>query len=165
MPQTEPFVISRTFKAPRALVFAIHSEPRHQLPLLGPAGSPLVHSEMDFRVGGTHHYAMDAGGTQLWGLQTYLEIVPGEKIVLIQSFSDKDRGLTRHPMAPTWPAKMLSTTTFEDAGPGQCKLTISWLPYESDEAGIAAFDGARGGMTQGFGAQFEKEEQYLASLG
>lgn len=164
MSKIEPFVISRVFKAPRELVYAVNSRPEHQLPVLAPAGSDLAVSKMDFRVGGTHHYAMDAGGTQMWGMQTYVEIVPGHKIVLIQSFSDKDGGLGVHPMSPNWPKKMLATMVFEDAPEGQCKMTVSWLPYESDETGDATFDAARGSMTQGFGHQFQVVDAYLAKL-
>ena len=164
MNQVAPFIITRTFKASRALMFDLYSKPEHQLPLLGPAGSKATYSKMDFRVGGTHHYAMDSGGGQMWGLQTYKEIVPGRKIVLIQTFSDKDGGLTSHPMAPAWPKKMLATMELEDAPDGQCKLTVTWLPMDSDEAGLATFDGARQGMQGGFGNQFDQIDAYLASL-
>lgn len=164
MSKIEPFVISRVFKAPRELVYAVNSQPEHQLAFMGPEGSPLAYSKMDFRVGGTHHYAMDAGGSQMWGKQEYVEIVPGHKIVLIQMFSDKDGGLGAHPMAPTWPKKMLATMVFEDAPDGQCKMTVTWLPYESDDTEDATFDGARGSMTQGFGHQFQVVEAYLAKI-
>lgn len=164
MSTTAPFVISRTFKAPRKLVWEVYSEQKHQAPLLGDKGSTHVYSKLDFRVGGTHHYAMDAGGGQLWGMQKYLEIVPLEKIVLIQSFSDKDGGITRHPAAATWPAEMLATTVLEDAGPGECKVTVTWAPYNSDEAGNATFDAAREGMSGGFGALFTKMDAYFAEI-
>ncbi len=50
---------------------------------------------------------------QLWGKFVYREIVEPEKIILVNSFSDKDGGLTRHPMSPSWPLQLLSTTTFD----------------------------------------------------
>jgi uncharacterized protein YndB with AHSA1/START domain len=100
----------------------------------------------------------------MWGLQRFREIVPNEKIALIQSFSDKDGGLARHPLSPEWPLEMLSTTTFEDIGPGMTRLTISWRPYNSDEAGIRAFDAGRPSMTGGFSGVFTKLEAYLAQL-
>jgi uncharacterized protein YndB with AHSA1/START domain len=160
-----PFVISRVFNAPRSLLYDLYSKPEHQKPLLGPAGSDKTVSNMDFRVGGTHHYAMEAGdGGQWWGLQRYLEIVPGEKIVYIQSFSDKDRGITAHPMAPTWPKETLTTISLADEPGGKCRVMVSWTPHNSDAAGLATFDGARGGMQGGFGAQFAKMDEYLAKI-
>lgn len=165
MPQTvAPFSVSHVFNAPRKLVWDLYSLPEHQLPVLGPAGDPGLYSNMDFRVGGTHHYAMSGGGGQMWGLQRYLEIVPLEEIVLIQAFSDKDRGLTRHPMAPTWPAEMHSTIQLEDAPDGQTKVTVTWVPHTSDAAGDATFDGARQSMEGGFGHLFGVIDKYLESL-
>ena len=50
------------------------------------------------------------------------------------------------------------------AAPGKTKVTISWLPHNSDEAGRATFDGARAGMEQGFAGMWAKLESYLAEL-
>jgi hypothetical protein len=44
------------------------------------------------------------------------------------------------------------------------RITISWRPYNSDEAGIRAFDAGRASMTGGFGGVFKKLEAYLAQL-
>jgi len=121
-----PFIISRDLNAPRKLVYAVQTDPKHLANWLSPEGFKNIHTDMDFRVGGFYHYGLEGpGGMQMWGLQKYLEIVPEEKIVLIQSFSDKDRNLTRHPMAPDWPLEMLATTTFADLGAGKTRLTIS----------------------------------------
>ena len=160
-----PFIISRDLNAPRKLVYAVQTDPKHLANWLSPEGFKNIHTDMDFRVGGFYHYGLEGpGGMQMWGLQKYLEIVPEEKIVLIQSFSDKDRNLTRHPMAPDWPLEMLATTTFADLGAGRTRLTISWKPHQSDEAGNRAFDAGRAGMTGGFGGTFAKLEEYLAKL-
>lgn len=159
-----PFVVSRVFKAPRKLMWDLYSLPEHQLPVLGPAGDPGLYSNMDFRVGGTHHYAMSGGGAQMWGLQRYLEIVPMEKIVLVQAFSDQDRGITRHPMAPTWPVEMHSTLQLEDTPDGQCKVTVTWVPHTRDPDSDATFDAARQNMEGGFGHLFGVIDQYLTTL-
>ena len=165
MKKIAPFTTSRVLNAPRALVYKVQTEVEHLEKWLSPAGFKTIHAEMDFRVGGTYHYGLEGpGGMQMWGLQTFREIVPNAKVVLIQSFSDKDRGLTRHPMSPDWPLEALSTTTFEDAGEGKTRITISWEPYNADEAGINAFDGARDSMEGGFAGTLAKLEAYLASL-
>jgi len=165
MSEVAPFTIAHTFLAPRALVYAVHTQPDHLAQWLSPEGFHSIHAAMDLRVGGTYHYGLEGpAGMQMWGLQTFREIVPGEKLVYLQSFSDKDGGLTRHPMAPTWPLKMLATTTFEDAGPGKTRLAISWHPHESDDAGTATFEGARAAMQGGFAGTFAKLEGYLAQL-
>ncbi|MEO5770641.1 MAG: SRPBCC family protein [Burkholderiaceae bacterium] len=165
MTAVTPYTISRVFKAPRALVWAVHTTPEHMARWLSPRGFHTIHAAMDFRVGGTYHYGIEGpGGMQMWGKQVYLELVPEEKIVLLQSFSDKDGGIGRHPMSPAWPAQMHATTTFEDAGPGLTRLTIDWHPHDSDAAGEATFDAARAGMEVGFGGSFMNLDDYLVEL-
>ena len=48
---------------------------------------------MDLRPGGTYHYGMKApDGSPMWGKLVYREIVPPERIVFINSFSDEAGG-------------------------------------------------------------------------
>ena len=165
MPEVEPFTISRLFKAPRELVYQCQVAPEHLTHWMGAEGYSSIYVKQDLRVGGKHHYGLKGpDGSEMWGLQLYLEIVPNERLVLIQSFSDKDGNLGSHPLAPTWPKKMHATITVADAGPGKTRLTVTWLPYESDDAGNATFDGARAGMEQGWGGTFAKLEAYLADI-
>lgn len=165
MADVAPFSISRVLHAPRELVYTVHTEPKHLARWLSPQGFESIKAVQDFSVGGTYHYGLKGpGGAEMWGRQVYLAIVPNEKIVLIQSFSDKDGGMSRHPMSPTWPLEMLVTTTFEDLGGGQCRVTVTWKPHNPDDAARATFDGARQGMTGGFEGTFKKLEEYLASL-
>ena len=50
---------------------------------------------MDLRPGGTYHYGMQTpDGSVMWGKMVYREIVPPEKLVFINSFSDEKGGLT-----------------------------------------------------------------------
>jgi Activator of Hsp90 ATPase homolog 1-like protein len=97
-------------------------------------------------------------------MQQYLDIVPGEKLVHLQSFSTPEGGLGMHPMAPTWPKYMHATTTFEDAPEGGTLVTISWYPHESDEIGHQTFEAGRPGMVVGFGGTFVKLDAYLQEL-
>ena len=101
---------------------------------------------MDLRVGGTYHYGMKTpDGSPMWGKFTYREIIPTERLVFVNSFSDENGGVTRHPMAPTWPLHMLTTFTFEDAPGGKTKFTVRWqTPYEATEAEQETFDAGRG---------------------
>jgi uncharacterized protein YndB with AHSA1/START domain len=160
-----PFVISRVFKAPRQLVFEVYTQPHHLAQWLSPTGFHNIHTDMDFRVGGRYHYGIEGpGGMQMWGMQQYLDIVPGEKLVHLQSFSTPEGGLGMHPMAPTWPKYMHATTTFEDAPDGGTLVTISWYPHESDEIGHQTFEAGRPGMVVGFGGTFVKLDAYLQEL-
>lgn len=162
MNEVTPFTVSRTFQAPRAILFQAHSDTAHLSRWMGSAGETVLKAEIDFREGGEHHYGTrQADGSEVWGKQVFREIrIPG-KIVLLQSFSDAGGGLVRHPLAPTWPLEMLSTTTFRDAGPGETELTVNWRPWNASEEECRTFDKAREGMKGGFAGSFGKLEAYL----
>ncbi|HTB23468.1 MAG TPA: SRPBCC domain-containing protein [bacterium] len=163
--QVLPFSISRVFQAPRALVFKVHTDPVHLAKWFGPAGTQVIKADMDLRPGGTYHYGLRTqDGAEMWGKQVFREIVAPERLVFVQSFSDKDGGMTRHPMAPAWPLEMLSVVTFEELGPGKCKLTVQWEPLNAPAEEGKAFDGARDGMNSGFKGTFDALEAYLKTL-
>lgn len=164
MSLTKPFNYSRTFNAPRALVYEVHTKVEHVAQWFGPAGTTVKKFEMDFRVGGMNHYCIEVPvKIEMWGRQIYREIIPNEKIVHVQSFSDKDAGIGSHPMSPTWPKEMLATTTFEDDGAGT-KVTVSWHPYNADELEEKTFDEARESMTGGFKGMFDRLQTCVEAL-
>ena len=164
MSHIAPFIVSRVFDAPRKLVYQVHVEPRHLSRWTLPPKARELGSVLDFRVGGTHHYGYTGpDGAELWGLRVFREIAPNERVVHVQSFSNRAGALSRHPLALTWPLKMLATTTFEDAGEGKTKVTVFWLPFEADESEMATFDAARAQMEQGFNGMFDGLSAYLAA--
>jgi uncharacterized protein YndB with AHSA1/START domain len=118
---------------------------------------------MDLRPGGSYLYGMKApDGSAMWGKFVYREVVPPERMVFINSFSDEAGGITRHPMAPTWPLEMLSTFTFEEAPGGKTKLTIRWSPHNATDEERKTFDAGHDSMRQGWGGTLEKLTAYLA---
>jgi uncharacterized protein YndB with AHSA1/START domain len=158
----QDFVVSRLVDAPRARVWKAWTEAKALAAWMGPKGAETISSsKLDLRPGGTYHYGMKAGGVEMWGKLTYKEIVPPEKLVYVQIFSDKDGGLGRHPMAPTWPRHMLTTIVLGDFGP-KTLITVYWSPYEASEQELATFRGAMAGMHQGWGGSFERLDEYLA---
>jgi uncharacterized protein YndB with AHSA1/START domain len=161
---TTPFVITRTFNAPRKLVWDAFTEAERLKHWFGPKGFTPDVSKMDLRAGGTYHYRLAGpGGATMWGKWTFREVVPQQKLVTQSGFSDENGGVTRHPMAPTWPLHMVSTMTFEDAGEGKTKVTIEWVPYDAASAEeLLTFEAGRAGMTQGWTGTFEQLDAYLA---
>lgn len=160
---TAPFVITRTLNAPRKLVWAAFTEADRLKQWFGPKGFTPDVSKMDLSPGGTYHYRLAGpGGATMWGKWVIREVVPQQRLVTLSSFSDEDAGITRHPMAPTWPLEMISTFTFEDAGAGKTKITIEWAPYNASPEEIMTFEVGRPSMTQGWSGTFEQLEGYLA---
>ena len=157
------FVISRTFDAPRDLVWRVFTEPEHMKQWWGPKGFTVIASNMDLRPGGTYLYGLKSpDGHAMWGKFTYREIVPQERLVFINSFSDEKGGVTRHPMSPSWPLELLSTFTFEDAGTGKTKFTVRWAPYNATEDEQKTFAADRDSMNQGWGGTLDQLTAYLA---
>jgi uncharacterized protein YndB with AHSA1/START domain len=167
MPLTETksadFVISRVFDAPRDLVWKCFTDPEHMKRWWGPKGFTNFSSKMDFRAGGRYHYGLKSpDGMTMWGRMIYREIVPPEKIVFINSFSDEQAGLSRHPMAPSWPIEMLSIFTFEEQPDGKTRFTVRWSPHNATAEEQRAFDQGHGSMTQGWSGTLDQLEAYLA---
>ena len=156
------FVITRTFDAPRDLVWKLWTEEAHLKHWWGPKGFTIVSVKVDLRPGGVTHYGMRApDGTETWGRFVYREIVAPERLVFIVSFSDSASGVMRHPWSATWPLQTLSTVTFEDQG-GKTQVTVRWIAYEATELERKTFEDGMQGMQQGWSATFEQFSDYLA---
>lgn len=160
--KTEPFVISRVFDAPRERVWAAWTEEERLKQWWGPMGFVVTHCKLDLRPGGVMHYCLRApDGSDLWGRFVYREIVGPSRLVWINSFSDKDGGLTTHPMSPTWPREMLTTVRFKDLG-AKTEVTVEWIPLDgSTELERNTFEAGRPSMTMGWTGTMEQFNQYL----
>jgi uncharacterized protein YndB with AHSA1/START domain len=158
-----PFEISVLLDAPQSLVWDAVTQPEHLAHWFGPKGSVIRHSDMDFRVGGRYHYCADFFGFPLWGLWTFTEITPADRLVVLQCFSDEQRGATRHPMAPVWPLHTRSTTTLATEG-AQTRLTLQWQPEGATPEEQLLFDASHASMHGGWSGSFEVLSAYLKTL-
>jgi uncharacterized protein YndB with AHSA1/START domain len=159
------FVIARVFNAPRDLLWRCFTEVERVKQWWGPKGFTVIAATMDLRVGGTYHYGMKApDGSVMWGKFVFREIVPGERLVFVNHFSDEAGGVTRHPMAPTWPLKMLSTFSVEDAPGGKTQFTVRWQTLDATPEEQATFDSdqSRVSMTNGWTGTMDQLDTYLA---
>jgi uncharacterized protein YndB with AHSA1/START domain len=157
------FVLSRVFDAPRELVWKAFTEPERMKQWWGPKGFTVVASKMDLRPGGSYHYGLKApDGTPMWGKFAFREIVPPERMVLINSFSDEAGGTTRHPLHMSWPLEMLSVFTFEELPGGKTKFTVNWSPQNATADEEKTFDTNRDSMRQGWGGTMDQLAVYLA---
>ncbi|EJM96393.1 SRPBCC domain-containing protein [Herbaspirillum sp. YR522] len=162
--RSAPFVIERTFSAPRALVYAALTEARHLSQWMAPAGMEITQCKVDARVGGTFHYAMKARGfaaaPTMWGKWTFRELEAPRRLVAVVQFSDADGGVTRHPLAPQWPLLTLSTTTLGEA-PGGTLMQVEWRALDANAGEQATFDASHAAMTMGWRATMDVLDGYL----
>jgi uncharacterized protein YndB with AHSA1/START domain len=158
------FVISRTFDAPRDVVWKAWTERERLMEWFGPKGFTMIAAKLDFRPGGTFHYCLrSSDGKEMWGKFTYREIVAPERIVLVNSFSDEKGTLSRHPFSPNWPLEMVTTTTFAEEN-GKTTVTVRWVPLNATEEERKTFDDSHDGMRQGWTGTFDQLVEYLKGL-
>jgi uncharacterized protein YndB with AHSA1/START domain len=156
------FSISRTFDAPRELVFKALTESERLVHWWGPKGFTMEISRLDLRPGGIWHYSMKSpDGFVMWGKFVYREIVAPEKLVFVNSFSDEEGNLTRHPLSPTWPIEVLNTLTLTEQD-GKTTMTIRGGPINASAEEVRTFEGGFESMQKGFSGTFDQLDEYLA---
>ena len=159
----KPFVISRTFDVPKDKLWRCFATEEGMKSWWGPKGVTIIRQSMDFRPGGMFHYGMRTpDGNTMWGRAVYREIVDGERIVYINAFSDEHKGLTRHPLAPTWPIEMHTVFAFTEPEPGKSTFTVTWMPLYATPEEQAAFDAGHDSMTQGWTGTLDRLSAHLA---
>jgi uncharacterized protein YndB with AHSA1/START domain len=137
-PSDREVLVTRVVNAPRRLVFAAWTEPRHlQRWLTGPEGWTMPICEIDLRPGGRWRYVYrKASGKEMTLTGSVLEVVPPERFVTTESWG------------PEWPETVNTLVLTESEGRTTIALTIT---YVSKEARDAALDtGAMDGMNRAF---------------
>ncbi|MGZ5279151.1 MAG: SRPBCC family protein, partial [Pseudobdellovibrionaceae bacterium] len=120
----------------------------------------------DIKTGGSSFYMMtNDSGMKMYGRAEYKEVRSPDRLVYTQQFCDANEKLSRHPLAPTWPATMLTTVNLTEEGPDQTRVTITWDVYGDYTAEeLATFVSSKAGMSQGWGGSFDKLEDYLEKI-
>ncbi len=141
-------VMTRTFRAPRVLVFKAMTEPALvQRWLLGPPGWAMVRCQIDFRVGGAFRYDWKhPDGRTLWLSGVFQEIVPPAKIVHLE-------------LMEGYPEQSLVTGTLMEEG-GQTTLTMTVL-FPSKQVRDGAL---KSGMASGVAASYDRLETLLVAM-
>jgi uncharacterized protein YndB with AHSA1/START domain len=143
-------VITRTFDAPRKLVWDAHTKPELlKRWLTGPPGWTFAVCEMDVRVGGKYRWVWRGpDGTEMGMGGVHREIVPPERIVNTQLFDQDWTG-----------GEAVGTLVFTERD-GKTTLTNTIL-YSSREARDAVL---KTPMEQGMGAGYDRLEEVLATM-
>ena len=156
------FTLTRTFDAPRALVFQAWTQPEHLKRWWGVGGCTIGTCELDLRVGGKFHYCMQMpNGMDLWGIFVYREIAPPERLVFTNSISDPQGNIARHPFSPKWPLEILNTLTLREHA-GKTTLSLHGIPINATGEELQAFEGGMIFMEKGFASTFDQLASYLA---
>jgi len=131
--------ITRSFAAPRHLVFTAHTTPELLRRWLGPATWTLDECDIDLRSGGSFRYVMHGpDGEEMVIRGAFRDVDAPARLVHTESFSDNWTG-----------GETVNTTTFDEVG-GVTTVTVV-VEYESAAARDAALaTGMEDGMAEGY---------------
>ena len=164
--ETQDFVFTRTFDAPRDLVWSAWTSAEALGRWWGPRGATIRVIKLDFRPGGVFHYAMAfQPGHEMCGRFVYREIVAPERLSFVNSFSDAAGGITRAPFPQfqgKWPLEVLNVMILSESG-GKTTLNLRGAPINATAEERAIFAGNIDSMRQGFGGTFDKLGEWLRS--
>ena len=148
--------VTRTFDAPRSLVFDAHTKPELvRRWLLGPPGWSMPVCEIDLRVGGRYRYEWASADQQGFGMGgVFREIEAPERLVSTERFDDGTPGFENGSAGEAIDTMVLT----ERDGRTEMVLTILSPSKEARDAALAT------GMTDGMAASYDRLAEVLASL-
>jgi uncharacterized protein YndB with AHSA1/START domain len=127
-PEYRDIVIERIFDAPRELVWRAWTEPEHFKRWWGPKDFTAPDATLDLREGGRYLASMQSpDGQKFWSGGFYNEIVPLQKIVYTDSFTDEAGNVvpaSHYGMEGDLPLEFHVTLTFEELEGNKTKLTL-----------------------------------------
>ncbi len=142
-------VLTRTFDAPRRLVFQAWTDPKLLAQWWGPHGFTNPVCELDVRPGGAIRIDMRGPDGNVYPMTgVFHEIVEPEKLVFTSAVPDGEGGLH---------FEVLHTVTFAEHG-GKTTLTLQAKVLRSSTGGYRMLEGMERGWTQ----SLERLENHLA---
>ncbi|HSC29097.1 MAG TPA: SRPBCC family protein [Vicinamibacterales bacterium] len=154
LPSDREVKVSRSFRAPRGLVYRAYTEPQLvQRWLLGPPGWAMPVCEMDVRVGGRFHWRWrnDEDGSEFGFAGTFREVQQGSRLVHTEAYDPGTLG-------GGYPGNdAIVTVTFsEDDGVTTVTTLIDFGSKEARDAAVAT------GMTDGMEQSYQTLDRLLA---
>jgi uncharacterized protein YndB with AHSA1/START domain len=156
---TQELTITRTFDAPRQLVWKAWTDPELYKKWWGPSHFTCPAARLDLRVGGQWLSCMRSpDGQDFWSTGFYREIMPHDRLVYTDSFADEHGNIVpaSHYGMPDMPLEMLVTITLAEQG-GQTVMTLVHSGLSADEHGANA--------QEGWSQSFDKLAAALAAEG
>ena len=151
--------MTRDFDAPREILWDAWTKPEILQRWWGPREFITPVAEIDLRIGGNFTYCMRSPqGQDFWGIGTYKEIEPPERLLYFDSFADKDGNIvpaSYYGITAEIPEKMLVEVTIEEIGE-KTRLTLKHLGFPKGKH----FDGA----TMGWSQSLDKLEEVVRQL-
>ena len=113
-PETD-LVLVREINAPREILYKCWTTPEHLVHWFVPKPHKVTACELDVRPGGKCNTAFEVDGTEMMNHGVYLEVVPNEKLVFTDTYTEGWK--------PNPEPFMTAILTFEDIGNGRTRYT------------------------------------------
>jgi uncharacterized protein YndB with AHSA1/START domain len=153
LPSEREVKVTRSFRAPRTLVYRAYTEPELvRRWLLGPPGWSMPICEMDVRVGGRYRWRWrsEKDGSEFGFSGIFREVQPSSKIVHTEAYDPGDVG-GGYPGADA----IVTVTFTEDGGVTTVTTLIDFGSKEARDAAVAT------GMTDGMEQSYELLDRLL----
>ena len=148
-PSDREIIMTRSFNAPRELVFEAMTRPEHVKNWFGLRGSTLPVCEIDLRPGGSWRYVIrESNGHEMGMHGVYREIERPERMVTTEIFDD-------------WPdaETVVTVTLVEQDGRTMLTTRVLYPSLEVRDAVIAS------GMAKGASITYDRLSEYLGTMG
>lgn len=156
------FLLNRVFEAPKDVVFEMFTHPAHVEKWQPPTGFDMKILEGKVEAGSSLFYEMGNSDVKFYGRSTYKSVKRPEFISFIQEFCDEKGQNAKHPGAPVWPARWLTSVTFAAEESNLTRITLkSEIIEDHTSLELEAFIAAREGMTQGWTGSLDRLEMRL----
>ncbi|MFO1104643.1 MAG: SRPBCC family protein [Amaricoccus sp.] len=145
--------LERTLAAPRSLIWECWTRPEHIPHFFVPRPHVVTSCEIDLRVGGRFNTTFDVDGAEMKNNGVYLEVVPEEKLVFTDTYSE-DWKPSENPF-------LTAILLLADAGDGGTRYTAI-ARHRTPEA---CKSHEEMGFFSGWGTVVDQLEAYARSLG
>ncbi len=145
-------IVTRDMKAPPALLYKCWTTPEHLVHWFVPKPHRVAACHLDLRVGGACNTTFDIDGTLMENKGVYLELIPNEKLVFTDTYTEGWK--------PNPEPFMTAILTFEDLGSGMTRYTAI-ARHRSRET---AAQHEQMGFSGGWGTVATQLEEYAQSL-
>ena len=150
-PETD-LVLTRDINAPCALLYKCWTTPEHLMHWFVPKPHKVTACELDVRPGGRCNTTFDVDGNLMENNGVYLEVIPNEKIVFTDTYTEG--------WAPKPDPFMTAIITFEDIGNSRTRYTAT-VRHRTPEAAKTHVDM---GFYGGWGTATDQLEAYAKGL-
>jgi uncharacterized protein YndB with AHSA1/START domain len=163
VPSTPKIMLTRTFDAPRKLVWKAWTKPEQLMRWWGPEGFTSPVCKVDLRMGGKYLFCMRSpDGKDYWSTGVYREIAEPERIVCTDCFADEKGNVVPayyYGMPSDWPSELLVTITLEELQ-GGTRLTLVHVGLPEGEHSRLAAEGWNGSFNK-MAAALERTTRYM----